>query len=159
MRRRVEVGQVWRTMANGHAILHVTIEAISPDTVSVKTGRGRRFQIRRKHFEIGLRGTRLLRHADGSPGDPPPPVVLPKIHADERRMASDLVKTTAPRGLARASDVDRETLRLFEEEGVSGAELAKKYKVSRGTIHCRISRAREAMADDRNARALERQRA
>jgi DNA-directed RNA polymerase specialized sigma24 family protein len=154
--RRLEIGQVWRTMANGHAILHVTIEAIHPDKVSVRTARGRRFQIRRKHFEIGLRGTRLLQHADGSPGDPPPPVVLPKIRAEERRTASELVKTTLPRGLANASDTDKETLRLYEEEGISGPELAKRFQVSRGTIHCRLSRAREAMADERNARALRR---
>lgn len=154
VRPRVGVGQVWSTMTNDQRKIEVGIVSVGP-MVEVLTmfGKKRRFFIPQSHFRTGLRGLRLVRYADGTPSSLPKPQYLPLISPEERRTASELVKATAPRGLAKASDADKETLRLFEE-GVSGPDLAKRFKVSRGTIHCRIARAREAMQDERNARAL-----
>lgn len=128
-----------------------TIVAIVGKRVDGVLGNGRPESVDLSVLVHGRRAARLERHPDGTEAKSPKYNAGPPLKtAEDKRSASDYIRSTAPKGIAKAGSREREALRLKESGEKTFAELVEMFGVSPGTMSAWLSRAREAREDERN---------
>ncbi len=95
----IEPGQVWSIVAIMGGRTELSITRIEPPIAHGVTPAGRALTIEVRTLAKHFRGARLLRNADGSEPYSAPASAGYRAPAREKRSASDLVRTTSPRGV------------------------------------------------------------
>ncbi len=152
---RVQKGQLWSLMDAERPRYTLRVTRIKNGRAFGTLAGGKEYSIAVSVLAGGQRGARLVENADGSLAVPTKKqlqrrgLVPSAPSLEETRTASDYLKEAEPKGVVRASNLQREALAL-REKGASLLELAKKYGKGTGVISAWLSRAREAREDERN---------
>jgi Sigma-70, region 4 len=118
-------------------VVHGVLEGGTPYRVSLSV------------LRHGRRGARLEAYPDGTLAEHPKYDAGYTPTVEETKTASDYVRVVKPKGMARASERDREALRLREEEGVKVREIAARLGITMLSAAGAMRRARLARQDER----------
>lgn len=147
----VIVGQVWRISDFLAGRVNVTIKAIGAATVTATSPSGREYTIPLRTLARGLRGSVLVRHADGTEVEARRPRAY-RGTSKEKRSASDLLRTERPRGV-KAVSANHRAIAEARAEGATPTQVAERFGISVGAV----SKICKDVADaDKDARAIER---
>jgi hypothetical protein len=156
---KVARGQLWSILNSAHMRVEVRVERIVGALVHLRGKGDRPFEtkLRRSLMERGMRGCRLVKASD--PWSLEERMKSVRITRAEKRTASEVRKVSGPKGVARASDADRQAARLVEG-GLSYEEVAVKLteslgeKVTKSRVRLMVERVRHADYDARAMKAL-----
>jgi len=151
---RVEPGQIWSLVDAERPRYDFIITHIENGRAHGVCPGGKLYSVSVRALARGARGANLVENADGSPA------VLTRRQRSRRGMiaparpevdktASDFLKTSAPKGVARVGEKQQRALELHES-GTTVKQLCEMYGKNKGTISAWLSRAREAREDARN---------
>ena len=152
-RNPVVVGQTWSIMNLYERRYLFTVDRIDGARVHGHLKSGRPSQVELKALVRGRRGAQLIMNADGTPA---PPMLRDgfRPEKEETKTASDYVKPAkGPRGVVKAGE--REALALqMQKEGKSCREIGVVFGITMGSVSAMLSRAREALREEQNLKAL-----
>jgi DNA invertase Pin-like site-specific DNA recombinase len=156
----VVIGQVWSLLNLRHFRVEFLVERIAnaPELRAfgryVGSTRDKEISFTVSALSRGLRGARLVRDADGrEPYRPPTDKIAADLDSDAT--ASDFRRTTEPKGFATTSPRMEEAFRM-RDQGLSPAEIAKVFGVSRSLVSSWCQRVQQKIYDDRVRQRMER---
>lgn len=150
---KVISGQVWSLMDVGKHRYLFTIDRIEGRRAFGHIGNGRPERVDLTVLTRGRRSARLERHPDGTVAERAPrykgktPPTL-----EDTATASDYIRTSEPRGIAKASDRQRQALIMREVDDRSISDIAIHFGVTKSIVNGWLSKAREAREEERNLR-------
>lgn len=156
----VKVGERWSallTHSRRRVDFDVTRIEKSGDELrayGIPVGGGKELSFTVRALSKGLRGARLVRHADGHEPYKPPPD-RPLRAAEYTATASDYRRDKAPKGMATASPRMEEAFAMREQDK-STEEIATHFGVSKATVLSWLSRVRQKRDDQKSLAALDR---
>ena len=149
----VLVGQTWSLMNIYERRYTLAVIRIEGHRVFGRLAGGKETSVELKGLIRGHRGAHLVTNADGTPAPPMRRDGFQQTR-EETKTASDYVKPAkGPRGVVRANDRAAEALAM-KKAGKSCDEIGAHFKVKPGTVSAMLSRAREALEEERNMKAM-----
>ena len=150
MGQPVNVAERWRIENRRHVMVEFTIERIEKNESGELLAYGVLDNGKPISFTVaalsrGMRGARLVRHADGH--EPYRPKVSERPDESDLRTASDFRRTSGPRGLTKASEKMELAYKMRHDQGLPVAEVAKHFGISANRLAAWCAQAREARAD------------
>jgi hypothetical protein len=150
----VNVGETWSVLStHSRKRVEFIVERIAKEgtdelrAFGTLVGGGKTVSFTVRAMSKGLRGARLVRHADGHEPYKPPPDKAPRT-AEYTATASDYRKTKAPKGMATAPPRMMEAFAM-REKSVPVPEIAAHFGVTVSTVSSWLSRVREKRDDEK----------
>jgi len=156
----VNAGETWSVLStHSRRRIEFVVERIAKigtdelRAFGTPVGGGKEVSFTVRALSKGLRGARLVRHADGHEPYKPPPDKAPRT-VEYTATASDYRKTKAPKGIATASPRMEEACAMREKD-VPVPEIAAHFGVTVSTVSSWLSRVRQKREDAKTMAMLD----
>jgi len=142
---------VWDIACSSGGRMRVRVESCTGTSVVCRTSMGKSYVMERSVLATHKRSARLV--PEGEVSRSTRPLVGLTLRKQEKRTASEMVRTIAPKGIVTATDQENEMLRL-RESGMSLADIGKKVAFSVKVVTNRLKKARDARNDAKIMQAM-----